>query len=64
MTPGGGGLLPGYYLLHRHLDISEVITAESSPLHYVVAGLEPGTFGFQAQVANHLVDSWICVEYS
>ena len=30
-----------FHPLHRHLDISRVITAESSPLH-IVAGLEPG----------------------
>ena len=39
--------------LHRHLDISQAITAERSHLHRATARLEPGTFGFQAQVANH-----------
>ena len=36
-------LTPHYHFhqLHRHLDISQAINAESSP-----AGLEPGTFGF------------------
>ena len=33
------------YPLHRHLDISGLITAESSPLH-IAAGFEPGTIGF------------------
>ena len=38
-------LIPLYHFhpLHRHVDISRVITAESSPLH----------IGFRAQVANH-----------
>ena len=53
---GGGGYffnpLYHFHLLHRHFDISRVITAESSPLH-VAAGLELETFGFWAQVANH-----------
>ena len=52
----GISLTPHYHFhpLHRHLDISRVITAESSPLHIAIAaGLEPGTFGFRAQVANH-----------
>ena len=46
-------LTPLYHFhpLHRHLEISRGITAESSPLH--TAGLEPGTFGFRAQVVNH-----------
>ena len=36
------------------LDISWAITAESPPLNMVsTAGLELGTFGFRAQVANH-----------
>ena len=38
---------------HRHLGTSRRITAESSPLHIVVAGLELETLGFRAQVANH-----------
>ena len=29
----GGNLFNSFHLLHRHLDISQVITAESSPLH-------------------------------
>ena len=47
---------PPYYFhpLHRHLDTSLAITAESSPPHIAsTAGLEPGTFGFREQVANH-----------
>ena len=39
-----------FHPLHRHLDISWAITAESSPL---AAVLEPETFGFRVQVANH-----------
>ena len=42
-----------FHRLRRHLDISRAITAESSPLHIASARLEPGTFGFRAQVANH-----------
>ena len=39
-------LTPLYHFrpLHRHLDITRAITAESSPLHITAAGLEPGTF--------------------
>ena len=36
-----------FHLLYRHLDISWVITAESSPL-YIANSLEPRTFGFRA----------------
>ena len=43
--------------LHRHLDISRAITAKSSPLHIVTAGLQPLTFGFRAQVANHYLQA-------
>ena len=54
---GGGGtpLTPHYHFHrpHRHLGTSQRITAESSPLHIVVAGPEPETPGFRAQVANH-----------
>ena len=52
----GISLTPHYHFhpLHRHLDINRAITAESSPLHIeTAAGLEPETFGFRAQVANH-----------
>ena len=43
-----------FHTLHKHLDINRAITGESSPLHIVsTAGLEPGTFGFQAQLANN-----------
>ena len=47
---GRGGGREG--ALHRHLDISWAIIAENFPLQ-VVVGLEPGTFGFRAHVANH-----------
>ena len=40
-----------FHPLHRHLDLSRAIIAESSTLH--IAGLEQGTVGFQAQIANH-----------
>ena len=52
---GEGISLTPYYHFHplnMRLDITRAITAESSPLH-MAAGLEPGTFGFRAQVANH-----------
>ena len=47
-------LTPLYHFhpLHRHLDITQVITVESSLLH-IAAGLKSGTYGFRAQVANH-----------
>ena len=50
----GISLTPHYHFhpLHRHLDISRVITAESSPLH--IGSSRTRTFGFQAQVANQL----------
>ena len=54
----GISLTPHYHFhpLHRQLDISRAITTESSPLHIAsTARLEPGTFGFRAQVANHQV---------
>ena len=53
---GGDSLPPLYHFhpLHRQLDISRTITAESPPLHIVsTAGLEPETFGFRAQLAKH-----------
>ena len=45
----GISLTPHYYFhpLHRHLDISRAITAESSPLH--IASI----FDFRPQVANY-----------
>ena len=52
---GEGISLPPYYHfhpLHRHLDISQVITAEISPLH-IAPRIELGTFDFQAQVSKH-----------
>ena len=43
-----------FHPLHRHVDISQAITAESLPLcTQRGAGLESGTFGFRAQVVNH-----------
>ena len=48
-------LTPLYHFhpLHRHyLDISWVITADSSPQH-IAARLEPRNFCFWVQVANH-----------
>ena len=51
----GISLTPQYHFhpLHGHLDISLAITAESLPLRIGTAGLEPGTFGFRAQIGNH-----------
>ena len=34
-------------MLYRRLDINRAIAAESSPLHILAVGLEPGTFGFR-----------------
>ena len=45
-----------HYPLHKHLDISRAITAESSPLHIARGRAQAGnpeTFGFRAQVANY-----------
>ena len=42
-----------FHPLHRYLDISQVITAESSPLHIASSQTQTGTFVFQVQVANH-----------
>ena len=42
-----------FHPLHRHLDISLVTTAESSPLHIACSRTEPGIIGFRAHVANH-----------
>ena len=42
-----------FHSFHGHLDISRVITAESSPLCIVNIGLEPGNFGFLTQVTYH-----------
>ena len=53
----GEGILltPHYHFrpLHRHLDISRTITAESSPLRIASSRTRTRTFGFRAQVANH-----------
>ena len=48
-------LTPLYHFhpLHRHLDISHAITAESSPPDIASSRTRTGTFGFRAQVANH-----------
>ena len=48
-------LTPHYHFqpLHRHLNISRAIAAESSPLHIVSSRTRTATFGSQAQVANH-----------
>ena len=48
-------LTPLYHFhpLHRYLDISRAITAESSPLHIASSQTQTGTFGFRVQVANH-----------
>ena len=49
-------LTPLYHFhpLHKYLDISRVITGESSPMHIqLAAGLEPETFGYRAQVTIH-----------
>ena len=60
-TEGGEGkaisLTPLYhfYPLHRDLDISPVITAESSPLRIVSFWSRTGNLGFRAQVANHCI---------
>ena len=50
----GISLTPLYHFhhLHRHLDFSWAIAAESSLLHIATAGLEPGTFDFRAQVTS------------
>ena len=54
---GRGMASPHYHFhpLHRHLDISQVITAGSSPLH-IAAGPKLGTFGF----CTKLVTTKLC----
>ena len=42
-----------YHPLHRHLDISQAITAESLFLYIVTSQTRSGNFGFQAQVTNY-----------
>ena len=52
----GISITPHYHFhpLHRHLDISRAITAESSPLHIGRSRTRTGNLcGFRAQVANH-----------
>ena len=55
----GGGYFfrPLYHFhpLHRHLDISQMITAESSPLQKASSQTPTGTFGFRAQVERKLL---------
>ena len=48
-------LTPFYYFhpLHKHLDISQAITAESSPLHIGSSRTRTRNFGLRAQVTNH-----------
>ena len=47
-------LTPLYHFnpLHRYLDISRAITAESTPLHVASSWTQTGNLGFRAQVAN------------
>ena len=42
-----------YHPLNRHLDISRPLLQRAHLFTRPAAGLEPGTFGFRAQVANH-----------
>ena len=51
----GISLTPRYHfhLLHRHIDISRVIAAGSSPLHIASSRTQTGNVWFPAQVANH-----------
>ena len=51
----GISLAPHYhfYLLYRHLDISQTITAESLPLHIASIRIEPGILYCRAQIANY-----------
>ena len=51
----GISLTPYYHFhpLHRYLDISWAITAESSPLHIIGSRARTGSFGFREQVANY-----------
>ena len=53
----GISLTPQYHFhpLHRHLDISLPITAETSPLHIASSRTYTGNFGFHAQVTDHYV---------
>ena len=52
----GISLTPHYHVrpLHRHLNISQAITAESSPLHIASNRTRTETFGFGVQVANQV----------
>ena len=42
-----------FHPLHRHLEISRTVTAESSPLPIASTWTRIGNFDFRAQVANH-----------
>ena len=48
-------LTPLYHFhpLHRHLDISRAITAESSPVHIAGSRTRTGNLWFPSEVANH-----------
>ena len=48
-------LTPLYHFhpLHRRLDIGRAIAAGAHVCAWLAAELEPGTFSFRAQVANH-----------
>ena len=42
-----------FHPFHRHLDISQAITAESSPLHIGSSWTQTATFSFRVQFTNH-----------
>ena len=42
-----------FHPFHKYLEVSRAVTAESSPLHIANSRTGTGTFGFQAQGANH-----------
>ena len=42
-----------FHPLHKHLDISQVITVEISPLHIARDQNQTGNLSFEAQVAYH-----------
>ena len=64
---GRGGIpLTPYYHFHsfyRHLDISRVITADSSPLPIGRSWTRTGTFGFWAQVINQLIINYDVITF-
>ena len=49
----GRGYFFNFHPLHRHWDISRRLLQRAHLCTYLAAGLEPGTFDFRAQVANH-----------